>query len=66
LYAHINNKRKMKKKKKLVHTQGSLMGVVLGWSLSWSAGNFVKGQGCYWNGSIFQEVKPEDKMATSL
>jgi hypothetical protein len=29
-------------------------------------GNFAKGQGCYGNGSIFQEVRPEDKMATDL
>jgi hypothetical protein len=34
--------------KRLVHAQGSLMGVELGWSLSWSTGSFAKGQGCYW------------------
>jgi hypothetical protein len=33
--------------KRLAHAQGSLMGVELGWSLSWSAGNFIKGRGCY-------------------
>jgi hypothetical protein len=50
LYAHMNNKRKMKKKKEgvkgLVHAQGSLIGVELGWSLSGSKGNPVKGQEC--------------------
>jgi hypothetical protein len=36
------------KGKRLVHVQGSLMGVELGWNLSWSTGNFAKGWGCYW------------------
>jgi hypothetical protein len=38
----------------------------LGWSLSWSRRNFAKGKAVIGNGSIFQEVRPEDKMATDL
>jgi hypothetical protein len=43
------------------------MGVELGWSLSGSTGNLVKGRGLFiGNGSIFQEVRPEDKMTANL
>jgi hypothetical protein len=34
--------------KRLAHVQGSLIGMELGWSLSWSVGSFAKGWGCYW------------------
>jgi hypothetical protein len=36
----------MREGKGLAHAQGSLIGVELGWSLSGSAGNLLKGRGC--------------------